>query len=203
LAKILPMREPMTDLNRFLAAATASGKIPGVSLAVLRAGTRSAEHYFGVHGAHDRAGVDAATVFEAASLTKPLVAYVALQLVEEGLLDLQKPQFDICGEYVPGDSTARRITAFHVLTHTSGLPNIVRDKAPLRTYFIPGERFSYGSSAFAWLQRAMEAVSAPTRNVGARARIRAVGHASFEPGVAGALRGQPCAGPRMGRRAGA
>ncbi|WP_414696979.1 serine hydrolase [Paraburkholderia sp.] len=64
----------MTDLNRFLAEATASGKIPGVSLAALRAGTRSAEHYFGVRGAHDRAAADAATVFEAASLTKPLVA---------------------------------------------------------------------------------------------------------------------------------
>ncbi|MGF6872727.1 serine hydrolase [Paraburkholderia sp. MM5477-R1] len=86
-----------------------SGKIHGVSLAALLAGTRSAEHYFGVRGAHDRAGVDAATVFEAASLTKPLVAYVALQLVEEGLLDLQKPLFDICGEYVPGDTNSRRI----------------------------------------------------------------------------------------------
>jgi CubicO group peptidase (beta-lactamase class C family) len=173
-AKILPMRESMTDLNRFLAETTASGKIPGVSLATLRAGTRSAEHYFGVRGAHDRAGVDAATVFEAASLTKPLIAYIALQLFEEGLLDLQKPLFDLCGEYVPGDLNSQRITAFHVLTHTSGLPNIVRDKAPLRTYFIPGERFSYGSSAFAWLQRAMETVSARPLEMLARERV-------FEP----------------------
>jgi CubicO group peptidase (beta-lactamase class C family) len=35
----------------------------------------------------------------------------------------------------------------------------VRDEAPLKTYFTPGERFSYGSSAFAWLQRAMETVT--------------------------------------------
>lgn len=164
----------MTDLNRFLAETTASGKIPGVSLATLRAGMRSTECYFGVRGAHDLAGVDAATVFEAASLTKPLVAYIALQLSEEGLLDLQRPLFDICGEYVPGDSTSRRITAVHVLTHTSGLPNIVRETAPLRTYFNPGERFSYGSSAFAWLQRAMEAVSARPLETLARERI-------FEP----------------------
>jgi CubicO group peptidase (beta-lactamase class C family) len=171
---MLPIREQMIDLNRFLAETTASGTIPGVSLAALREGTRSVEHYFGVRGAHDRAEVDAATVFEAASLTKPLVAYIALQLFEEGLLDLQKPLFDICGEYVPGDSNSHRITAFHVLTHTSGLPNIVRDKAPLRTYFLPGERFSYGSSAFAWLQRAMETVSARPLEMLARERV-------FEP----------------------
>jgi CubicO group peptidase (beta-lactamase class C family) len=30
---------------------------------------------------------------------------------------------------------------------------------PLKTYFTPGARFSYGSSAFTWLQRAMETVT--------------------------------------------
>ncbi|PTB21945.1 hypothetical protein C9I57_04785 [Trinickia symbiotica] len=171
---MLPICEQMTDLERFLAETTAGGKISGVSLAALRAGTRSVEYYFGVRGAHDRASVDAATVFEAASLTKPLIAYIALQLVEEGLLDLQKPLFEICGDYIPGDSNSRRITAFHVLTHTTGLPNIVRDSAPLRTYFMPGERFSYGSSAFAWLQRALETVSARPLEMLARERV-------FEP----------------------
>lgn len=161
----------MSDLNRFLAQTTASGKIPGLSLATLRAGTRSAEHYFGVRGAHDGAGVDAETVFEAASLTKPLVAYIALQLFEEGLLDLQQPLSGIGGEYIPGDANSGRITAFHVLTHTSGLPNIIRNEAPLRTYFIPGERFSYGSSAFAWLQRAVEAVSARPLEMLAQERV--------------------------------
>ncbi|QBR02121.1 serine hydrolase domain-containing protein [Paraburkholderia pallida] len=173
-AQILRMRNPMTDLSRFLAATTASGKIPGVALATLRAGTKGMEHYSGIRGAHDRAVVDAATVFEAASLTKPVVAFIALQLAEEGLLDLQRPLFDICGDYVPGDAASRRITAFHVLTHTSGLPNIVRVEAPLRTYFNPGERFSYGSSAFAWLQRAMETVGARSLESLARARV-------FEP----------------------
>src|SRR5690606_2819761 len=105
---------------------------------------------------HDRAEVDTHTVFEAASLTKPLVSYIALQLAEEGLLDLEQPLHAICGSYVEGDERANGITATHVLTHTSGLPNIVGPETPLRTYFAPSERFSYGSSAFAWLQRAIE-----------------------------------------------
>ena len=59
----------------------------------------------------------------------------------------------------PDDERANRITARHVLTHTSGLPNIPGPETPLRTHFEPGARFSYGSSAFAWLQRAMETVT--------------------------------------------
>lgn len=162
------------DLDKFLAQVTSDGTIPGVSLATLRAGERHIECYAGVRGAHDDAPVDAQTVFEAASLTKPLVAFIALQLVDEGRLDLHRPLVDICGEYVPEDPRSHRITAFHVLTHTSGLPNIVRSDAPLRTYFTPGERFSYGSSAFAWLQRAMEAVSGTSLEALARRRV-------FEP----------------------
>ncbi|WP_081053344.1 serine hydrolase domain-containing protein [Burkholderia territorii] len=164
----------MTDLDTFLSAATASGSIPGVSLATLRAGAKGSEYHFGVRGAHDRAIVNAYTVFEAASLTKPVIAFIALQLIEEGLLDLHQSLFDICGEYVPGDVRSRQINAFHVLTHTSGLPNIARDEAPLRTYFNPGERFSYGSSAFAWLQRAMETVSGRSLEMLARELV-------FEP----------------------
>ncbi|WP_140413467.1 serine hydrolase domain-containing protein [Pandoraea sp. PE-S2T-3] len=159
------------DLDNFLAQVTSDGPIAGVSLATLRAGERGIERYAGIRGSHDPAAVDAQTVFEAASLTKPLVAFIALQLIEEGRLDLHRPLIDICGEYVANDPRARAITAFHVLTHTSGLPNIVRDEAPLRTYFTPGERFSYGSSAFAWLQRAMETVGGASLETLACARV--------------------------------
>ncbi|MGT2460214.1 serine hydrolase (plasmid) [Cupriavidus basilensis] len=88
----------MTDLDQFLAEITASGPIPGVSLATLRAGARGPEYHFGIRGAHDNSVVDARTVFEAASLTKPVVAFIALQLAEEGCLDPHQPLFDICGD---------------------------------------------------------------------------------------------------------
>jgi len=162
----------MAAWKELLENVTATGTIPGLSLAILRAGALTTEHCFGIRGSHDRSPVDARTVFEAASLTKPLVSFIALQLVEEHLLDL--PLFDICGEYVPDDARARQITALHGLTHTSGLPNIVRADAPLRTYFAPGERFSYGSSAFAWLQRAMQTVANCSLESLARERV-------FEP----------------------
>jgi len=103
----------MTDLDLFLAEATAKCPIPGVSLSTLRRGERGPEYHFGIRGTHDNAVVDARTIFEAASLTKPLVAFIALQLVEERHLDPNEPLFDICDEYVPGDLRSRQITAFH------------------------------------------------------------------------------------------
>ena len=159
------------DLEEWLDEVTAGGTIPGVSLATLRAGGIARVLASGIRGAHDASPVDSHTVFEAASLTKPVVAFVALQLVGEGRLLLDVPLVDVCGEYVPGDPRALRITARHVLAHTSGLPNIVHAEAPLKTYFEPGERFSYGSSAFAWLQRAMETVTGLSLEALAQRRV--------------------------------
>lgn len=71
------------------------------------------------------------------------------------MLDLELPLHAICGAYVEGDERANAVTATHVLTHTSGLPNIVGPQTPLKTYFAPGERFNC-LAHFAWLQRAIE-----------------------------------------------
>ena len=149
----------------------ASRTIPGFAFATLRAGCMAEARVFGTRGSHDDAPVDTHTVFEAASLTKPVVSWIALQLAEEGVLNLHVPLFDICGEYLPDDARARQITAFYILSHTSGLPNIVREDAPLKTYFPPGERFSYGSSAFAWLQRAMQKLTGLSLEAMAQQRV--------------------------------
>jgi CubicO group peptidase (beta-lactamase class C family) len=145
--------------------------IPGVSLAVLRAGEITSIHAVGRRRPEGGAPVDVSTVFEAASLTKPLVSFIALQLAEDGRLDLTAPLESLCGPFVPDDPRASAITAEHVLTHTTGLPNIVTKETPLKTYFDPGARFSYGSSAFAWLQRAMEKVTGESLENLARARV--------------------------------
>src|SRR3954470_17475690 len=115
--------------------------IPGLSIATLRGGEVASVHSLGLRGAHDGRSVDAHTVFEAASLTKPIVSFIALQLADEGRLDLDAPLQTICPGRVEGDARAALITATHILTHTSGLPNIVSETTPLKIYFPPGERF--------------------------------------------------------------
>jgi CubicO group peptidase (beta-lactamase class C family) len=164
----------MPELDAVLRDPLVQTAIPGLSLATVRGGEIDSVHAIGIRGGHHQTRVDAHTVFEAASLTKPLVAFIALQLADEGRIDLDLSLQDICCEYVHGDERARWITGLHVLTHTSGLPNIVRPETPLKTYFPPGDRFSYGSSAFAWLQRAMEKVAGKPLEELARERV-------FEP----------------------
>lgn len=161
----------LSSLEDILRRPAVRAAIPGLSMAILRHGEITSVHAIGTRTAEGKGEVDAYTVFEAASLTKPLVAFIALQLTEEGKLPLDVPLKSVCGDYVTGDERAGLITARHVLTHTSGLPNIVARETPLKTYFQPGERFSYGSSAFGWLQRAMEHVTRNSLEALARSRV--------------------------------
>lgn len=98
--------------------------VPAVSIAVVRKGAIVQAEQFGVLAA-DRGGrVSATTVFGAESLSKPVTAYATLRLCEEGLLDLDAPlrQY-LARPYLDDGGRGDVITARHVLSHTSGLPN--------------------------------------------------------------------------------
>lgn len=62
------------------------------------------------------------SLFALASLTKPVVALAVMVAAEEGALDLDAP----VGEHLPAYRTAekRAITARHLLSHASGLPEV-------------------------------------------------------------------------------
>lgn len=134
-----------------------NASIPGVSVATLLEGrVEILPVGFKQIGGND--AVDGQTVFDAASLTKPLVAYAVLQLVDAGVLDLDAPLAGVVAPIVPGDPASAAITARHVLTHTPGLANL-RGKEPLRMHFAPGAWFSYSSVGFTYLQSAVEAIT--------------------------------------------
>jgi CubicO group peptidase (beta-lactamase class C family) len=142
-------------LESRLRALAAEHRVTGASLAVVQGGELTLAAA-GVRDVRSGEPVDARTVFDAASLTKPLVAYAALQLVDAGVLQLDEPLSRWTAPIVPGDPLASLITLRHVLAHTCGLQNL-RGKEPLRMYFRPGERFSYSSIGFTHLQSALEA----------------------------------------------
>jgi CubicO group peptidase (beta-lactamase class C family) len=105
--------------------------------------------------------VGEATVFDVASLSKPVVAYVALQLADRGTIDLDEPLSGIVQKGVSPKLASSPITARHVLTHTTGLPNL-RGKEPLQIYFPPGSWFSYSGLGFNYLQMALESATSET-----------------------------------------
>jgi CubicO group peptidase (beta-lactamase class C family) len=142
--------------------------ITGISLAVIRHGEIEVLE---AHGYADRAAQTPATtvtVFEAASLGKPVFAYLVLKLVDAGLLQLDEPLCDLAPALLQAGDHAASITVRHVLAHMTGLPNWRSAKRPLRCYFAPGKRFSYSGEGYAILQSAIERLTCETLDVLAR-----------------------------------
>ena len=134
--------------------------VPGLALALLRHGRVVVDLCFGVCSAATGDPVTVETVFEAASLTKPMVAAVALQFCDEGRLELDRPLRGYLPDpYLPDDPRADAITLRHVLSHTTGLPNWRKKGEALRTRFDPGERFSYSGEGFVYLARILKSVA--------------------------------------------
>jgi CubicO group peptidase (beta-lactamase class C family) len=141
--------------------------VPGLAIAVIDGGAVVFSRGFGVTRAKDGVAVTDETRFEAASLSKPVTAYVALQLVDAGTLALDAP----LTRYVkyadlPDDARAAAITARIVLSHRTGFANW-RRRDPLQIFFTPGERFSYSGEGYVYLQRAIESITAETLDVAA------------------------------------
>jgi hypothetical protein len=125
-------------LDREVPELMAAENVPGLSLSVIRDGARYWDGTFGVRDCDTRQPVTVDTVFEAASLSKPVFAYGVLQLFQEGILDLDTPLDEVVAEpYVQDDPRSRQITMRHVLSHATGFPNWRSDERPLRTYFAP------------------------------------------------------------------
>ena len=146
---------PAGDVQQLIADA----RVPGLSMAVIRDGNLEPMTAVGVRNSQSSAPVDDQTIFDAASLSKPVFAYAVLQLVDAGALTLDTPLSQYVPDYVPDDPRAAGVTVRHVLSHSSGLPNWRSANLPLRTYFAPGERFSYSGEGFVWLQRVVEAIA--------------------------------------------
>jgi CubicO group peptidase (beta-lactamase class C family) len=152
---VIPVSASGADLQRLLQ----DGRVPGLSIAVIRNREIADISTAGVRNASTAAAVDADTILEAASLSKPIFAYAVLRLVDAGVLSLDTRLADHAPDYLPDDPRAAGITVRDVLRHTTGLPNWRNNEYRLKTYFPPGARFSYSGEGFVWLQRAVEAVS--------------------------------------------
>ncbi len=118
--------------------------------------------------------VPADGIFQAASLTKPVIAFVTLTLVRDGKLDLSAPVSRYlpdgyahrqnpfgCGNAPKVDlvkaSTLARIPVATLLNHSSGLPNWTR--GALSPEFVPGERWQYSGEGYVLLQAVISAVT--------------------------------------------
>lgn len=142
-----------------------SAGIPGMALAFVVNGNVTQVKGFGTRSVNDKSPVDENTVFEAASLSKPVVAYIALKLVDAGRLDLNRPIHNYIDISELKDRRAASITTRMVLSHTTGLQNEQINDEPLALAFNPGEKFSYSGEGFRLLQRVLESITGESLNV--------------------------------------
>ena len=100
----------------------AENEIPGAALAVIHNGEVIATAAAGTANPDTGLQVTDDTIFESGSVGKVYTATLVMQLVDEGLIDIDKPIVEYLPELQLADQDARNaITARHLLTHTSGL----------------------------------------------------------------------------------
>jgi CubicO group peptidase (beta-lactamase class C family) len=104
-------------------------------------------------------------LFNVASLTKPVTAMVALQLVNEGKWTLDEPISKYWTDPdVAGDARSKKLTIRHILSHRSGFANWRRtnDGKKLVFEFEPGTKYQYSGEGFEYLRKAIENVTGKT-----------------------------------------
>jgi CubicO group peptidase (beta-lactamase class C family) len=135
--------------------------VPGVSIAIVENNRIAWTGTWGVKRADAEEKIDERTLFEAASMSKPLFAYAVLKLVEQNKLDPDRPLVEYLSKpYLDDEPNHKLITARMVLTHTTGFPNWRkngwREGGPLSVNFKPGTEYGYSGEAFLYLQRVVE-----------------------------------------------
>ena len=149
---------PTSQLLRTLPRLLELAEVPGLALGIVQGG-RIWSRGFGQATATPRTEVSVQTVFEGVSLGKPLFAYAVLRVVDAGRLDLDRPLYDYLPVPDAEHPRMRKVTARHVLSHTTGLPNWRTVPGPLVPAFEPGTGFSYSGDAYFYLQRVVETLT--------------------------------------------
>ncbi len=157
-ATVTPRQADTAALARLIPHLIRVSDVPGLSVAVVQKGRVVWNGAFGTVSDSASTPIDAGTIFEAASLSKPVFSYIALRLADRGELDLDRPLFEML-EYprLAHDNRYKRITARMVLSHGTGLPNWGGEELTLR--FDPGTAYGYSGEGFVFLQKVLERVT--------------------------------------------
>jgi CubicO group peptidase (beta-lactamase class C family) len=156
--------------------------IKGMSVAVFDEGKIIWTRGYGLRNEYD--AVDSATVFQAASISKPVTSMAIFRLVEKGLLSLDADvnQYLKRWKIPQSEWTAQeKVTLRKIISHMAGLtvhgfagyrpqdslPNLTQildgsppaNSQPVRVYLLPGSKESYSGGGFTILQLLIEEIT--------------------------------------------
>jgi CubicO group peptidase (beta-lactamase class C family) len=175
-----------TWLDRDLPDLLEKHDVPGAAWAVLHDGV-VVDGAAGLLSTSTRVEATADSVFQIGSITKLWTSTLVMQLVDEGLLDLDEP----VRTYLPGfrladEAAAAVVTTRQLLNHTAGfegdiftdtgvgddcLEKYVDLLADVPQLFAPGEHFSYNNAGFCVLGRIVEVVRGTTFDMALREHV--------------------------------
>jgi CubicO group peptidase (beta-lactamase class C family) len=167
-------RDAVARMDAYLAAAHKLQRFSG-SVLVARGGRIVLSRGYGMANYELDAANTPETKFRLGSVTKQFTAMAILQLEERGKLKVTDTIRTILPDYPP---TGDKVTIHHLLTHTSGVPNLTELPDYPRTMtlpstveqtigrfkdlpldFTPGEKFSYSNSNYVLLGAIIEKVT--------------------------------------------
>jgi D-alanyl-D-alanine carboxypeptidase len=147
-------------LDAFTAGYMRSMNAPGMTQALTDTKTTIRTAGYGFANVDLQAPVTPDHLFQIGSITKSFAALILLQLRDEGKVDLHRPVLEYL-PWLPVTMPYGPITAHHLLTHTSGLPDALSifqsdPGARHRQGFEPGAHFHYCNLGFAILGKLIE-----------------------------------------------
>lgn len=131
--------------------------IPALGIGVIENGKIIQTSVFGELQANRPAPLN--TLWNVASLTKPITALVALKLINAGKLDLDEPLYKYYPEPdIADDPSTKKLTARLLLSHQSGFPNWRgnTEGKKLAFEFEPGTQYQYSGEGYEYLRKALE-----------------------------------------------
>jgi CubicO group peptidase (beta-lactamase class C family) len=142
--------------------------VPGLALALIDSGHLVYEKAYGMRNVAEAQPLQTDTVMYGASLTKLAFTYMVLQLVDERLVDLDRPIGAYLGKPLPeypkyadlaNDPRWKSLTPRMLLDHTGGFPNFrfVNADGRLDFKFDPGTRYAYSGEGMNLMQFVLEA----------------------------------------------
>lgn len=99
------------------------------------------------------------TIFNVASLTKPVTAIVALKLISLGKWNLDEPIYKYwIDPDIANDPRNKKLTTRIILSHQTGLPNWrwMNKNKKLNFQFDPGTKYQYSGEGMEYLRKALE-----------------------------------------------
>ncbi|MFH6956633.1 serine hydrolase [Flavobacterium aquidurense] len=99
------------------------------------------------------------TIWNVASLTKPVTAIIALKLVSSGKLNLDEPLYKYWADPdIANDPNTKLLTTRIILSHQTGFPNwrSMNESGKLDFKFKPGTKYQYSGEGFEYLKKALE-----------------------------------------------